>query len=65
MSDNGFFPLDNIVHIDPDHFKSVMPEWGGYTAADTSSAGSQCHQESGYIQELAQEVRAKKSGVAC
>jgi len=61
MSDNGFFPLNNIVHIDPDHFKSVMPEWQGYTAVDTAIAGSQCHQESGYIQELAQEVAMDKS----
>ena len=61
MSDSGFFPLDNIVHIDPDHFKSVMPEWEGYTNADTRSAGSLCHQESGFIQELAQEVAMAKS----
>ena len=40
MSDHGFFPLENIVHIDPDHFKSVMPEWDGYTSVDTGSAGS-------------------------
>ena len=61
MSDNGFFPLGNIVHIDPDHFKSVMSEWRGYTERDTGSAGSMCHQESGYIQELAQEVAMQKS----
>ena len=24
MSQHGFFPLENIVHIDPDYFKSVM-----------------------------------------
>ena len=24
MSRHGFFPLENIVHIDPDHFKSCM-----------------------------------------
>ena len=30
MSSNGFFPLEGIVHIDPDHFKGVMTEWDGY-----------------------------------
>jgi hypothetical protein len=60
MSDNGYFPLEKIVHIDPDHFKSVMTEWVGYTERDTSSAGSFCHAESAFIQELAQEVALSK-----
>ena len=45
------------MHIDADYFKRVMPEWPGYTARPNSElAGSLCHQESGYMQELAQEV---------
>jgi hypothetical protein len=34
LSRKGFFPLENVVHIDPDHFRSVMPEWPGYVAVD-------------------------------
>ena len=30
MSQEGFFPMDSIVHIDPDLFKATMPEWAGY-----------------------------------
>ena len=30
MSSNGFFPLEGIVHIDPDYFKMTMTEWEGY-----------------------------------
>ncbi len=33
MSENGYFPLENIVHIDPDYFKRVMPEWHGHVAS--------------------------------
>ena len=27
LSTHGIFPLENLCRIDPDHFKSVMPEW--------------------------------------
>ena len=27
MSQHGYFPLENICHIDPDQFKHAMPEW--------------------------------------
>ena len=50
-------PNQNIVHVDPDHFKRLMPEWPGYTA-QSERAGNFCHRESGYLQEIAQEVRA-------
>jgi hypothetical protein len=30
MSRHGYFPIEDIVCIDPDHFKKMMPEWGGY-----------------------------------
>ncbi|CAK0839254.1 unnamed protein product [Prorocentrum cordatum] len=30
MSKHGFFPLENIVHVDPDAFKMMMPEWPKY-----------------------------------
>lgn len=56
MSRNGFFPLEQIVHIDPDYFKRVMPEWPEYCRQVPLEAGALCHQESGFIQEIAQEV---------
>jgi len=56
MSANDYFPLENVVRIDPDHFKMVMPEWEGYIRRDKYSAGSMTHRESGFIQEIAQEV---------
>ncbi|KAH8074477.1 zeta toxin [Aureococcus anophagefferens] len=34
LSEHGFFPLENIVHVDPDLFKQLMPEWRGYLARD-------------------------------
>lgn len=61
MSKQGYFPLENLVHIDPDYFKSVMPEWEGYIKADDVTAGSKCHKESCYIQEIAQEVALRRN----
>lgn len=55
MSAHGYFPLEDIVHIDPDHFKKLMPEWQGYLAR-SQNAGDLTHRESGYLQEIAQEV---------
>lgn len=33
MWQQGHFPLDQIVHIDADVFKTAMPEWAGYAHA--------------------------------
>jgi uncharacterized membrane protein YgcG len=60
LSRTGVFPLDNVVKIDPDHFKSVMPEWNEYKTYDathqTITAGNNTHKESGFVQELCQTV---------
>lgn len=56
LSRTGVFPLDNIVNIDPDHFKSAMPEWEGYKKISSEDAGTLTHKESGFIQEIAQDV---------
>jgi hypothetical protein len=54
MSSKGYFPLESIVHIDPDHFKEVMTEWDGFVEkSKTNEAvqpGTLCHRESGFIQ---------------
>merc|ERR1712137_238980 len=49
LSRMGVFPLEKIAHVDPDHFKQVMPEWDGYKAKDSAVAGTMCHQESGFL----------------
>lgn len=54
MSENGFFPLENIVHVDPDAFKMMMPEWSTYVHHDRDSAGTMCHRESAFMMEIAQ-----------
>lgn len=60
LSEHGLFSLEKVVHIDPDHFKTVMPEWRGYIEQDrtagTQKAGTMCHKESGLLQELATEL---------
>ncbi|KAK7230203.1 Zeta toxin [Aureococcus anophagefferens] len=61
LSEHGFFPLENIVHVDPDLFKQLMPEWAGYVARDPRSAGTRCHRESGLLAELTQDVAMQQS----
>jgi len=65
MSTMGSFPLENIVHIDPDYFKMVMSEWNMYVDASVKDpsimAGSMCHQESGFMQEIAQEAALRNN----
>ena len=56
MSSNNIFPLEEIVHIDPDHCKSLMPEWDNYVKKDSLNAGGHRHKESGFIQELREKV---------
>jgi hypothetical protein len=60
LSRTGVFPLDRVVKIDPDHFKSAMPEWTGYTTYDaqenTINSGKHTHKESGFIQEICMAV---------
>lgn len=66
MSSEGIFPLENIVHIDPDHFKHIMPEWSAYVEhgkklMDPTIPGSRCHKESTYLQEIALEESLSRS----
>eukprot|EP00971_Amphidinium_carterae_P247141 4908256-Amphidinium_carterae.1 len=65
LSKQNVFPLENVVRIDPDYFKMVMPEWEGYTKRDASTAGTLCHNESGFLQELAQEVAMRGNQNVC
>eukprot|EP00299_Pterocystis_sp_00344_P012978 c6304_g1_i1.p1 GENE.c6304_g1_i1~~c6304_g1_i1.p1 ORF type:complete len:622 (-),score=93.62 c6304_g1_i1:73-1938(-) len=56
MSENGFFPLENVVRVDPDQFKFIMPEWELYLQVSEASAARKCHHESGFLAELAQHA---------
>jgi len=56
MEDNGIIPLSDVVHIDPDYFKTQMPEWKGYITHSPDMAGTLTHRESGYIQEIVTEL---------
>mmetsp|Transcript_56530 Transcript_56530/g.132578 ORF Transcript_56530/g.132578 Transcript_56530/m.132578 type:complete len:695 (+) Transcript_56530:94-2178(+) len=60
MSKHGFFPLENIVHVDPDGFKLMMPEWPGYVEVNPEGAGTSCHMESCFMMEIAQEAAMQK-----
>ena len=55
LFDQGIFPLCDIVHIDPDLFKTALPEWDGYVQHDPLSAGFHTRHESGLCCEIAQE----------
>jgi len=56
MSQNGFFPLEDLSVLDPDEFKKSLPEWQGYVNANPLSAGALTHLESGFLVEIAQEA---------
>lgn len=57
MSEMGYFPLPDIVSVDPDVFKTIFPEWPEYCRRCPEHAGSMTRKESGYLVEIAQEVR--------
>lgn len=59
MSRHGHFPVEDIVRVDPDYFKVLMPEWNGYLQRGRD-AGTMTHKESAYIQELCQEVALER-----
>ena len=40
------------MHIDPDAFKMMMPEWPDYVARDRDCAGTMCHKESSFMVEV-------------
>ncbi|CAN0541055.1 unnamed protein product, partial [Ectocarpus sp. 12 AP-2014] len=56
MSEKGYFPLPDIVTVDPDLFKASFPEWPEYLRRCPDTAGSLTRRESGYLVEIAQEV---------
>ena len=53
-SENGIFPLSDIVQIDPDIFKPALPEWEEYARRDPLTAGFHTRKETGFLVEIAQ-----------
>ena len=56
LSEQGIFPLSNIVQIDPDLFRAALPEFEGYCRRDPLTAGGFTRQETGMCCEIAQEA---------
>lgn len=60
MVEQGIVPLQEVQIIDPDLFKSALPEWAGYVLRDPLTAGYKTHMESGYLVEIAQEAALRQ-----
>jgi glutaredoxin len=52
----GYFPLPDLVKLDPDRFKPYFPEWETYIATDQWSAGFNTRKESGMMVEIGQDA---------
>jgi len=52
LAEKGFFPLDDIVQVDPDAIRHMLPETNGYLARDRTTAGARTQKEAGLVQEL-------------
>jgi len=61
MGEQGLFPIDEFVHIDPDVFRARLPEWSVHLQRDPETAGRLTQRESGYCAEIAQEVALQQS----
>eukprot|EP00906_Rhabdomonas_costata_P010564 RCo014838 len=48
----GVFPKERFVLSNPDHYRWLLPDFGGYLAFDEHTAGSKTKKESGMISEL-------------
>lgn len=60
MVQNGVIPLQDVQILDPDVFKSSLPEWRGYLERDPLTAGLRTRRESGYLLEIAQEIALRE-----
>lgn len=60
LSRNDYFALPIFVQIDLDRFRTQLPEWLGYVARNSASAGALTHREAGYCAEIAQEAALQR-----
>lgn len=61
LTSQDVIDLEQYTLIDPDAIKYTLPEMREYIEVNKSTAGSQTHQESGYIQEIALETGLRAS----
>ncbi|CAD7971873.1 unnamed protein product [Amoebophrya sp. A25] len=62
LSATGYVPMEQCVRIDPDLFKTLMPEFDHYIERGfANEAGTMCHKESGALQELCLEAALRRS----
>lgn len=52
LNDNGMFPLDSFVRVDPDELRALLPEMKSYVENDPKTAGKLTQKEVGYMSEL-------------
>eukprot|EP00958_Prasinococcus_capsulatus_P021069 scaffold2805_cov202-Prasinococcus_capsulatus_cf.AAC.11 len=63
MATRGYFPTPSMVKLDPDHFRTQLPEWQGYQRHNPERAGSLTRREAGMILEVAQEAAMRRHKV--
>jgi hypothetical protein len=52
LNENGLFPLESFVKVDPDTMRDMLPENQEYTRINPKTAGSFTQKEVGYISEV-------------
>lgn len=52
MNKNGHLPLQDVVIVDPDQIRQLLPEWEAYVKHDAESAGDKTQKEAGCIAEI-------------
>ena len=62
---NLLIDWDQLVIVDSDYIKETMPEWSGYVERNPRNAGSLCHEESVYMQEIGHEYAMSRSLDVC
>jgi hypothetical protein len=56
LHNEGLFPKDAFVNVDPDIFRSLLPEFEEYNRLDSNTAGYLTQKEVGYISEVSTYV---------
>lgn len=46
LQERGLFPMDELLHVDPDMIKAELPEMAGYLQKDPINAATKVHRES-------------------
>mmetsp|Transcript_77730 Transcript_77730/g.222801 ORF Transcript_77730/g.222801 Transcript_77730/m.222801 type:complete len:406 (+) Transcript_77730:37-1254(+) len=52
MKEQGYFPLDSFVVVDPDQIRQMLPEWELYVDKKPDRAGELTQKEAGCIAEI-------------